>query len=182
MKAPIQTKPTNINFVAIVPTLAEAADLWLEAIRCIKPLDDSLIGESPACADTFCINLDVHAKVRNIKTLQHLVRFQMYLEDIFDDIRATPGDYQLPLFSHRGTEGFVYGTASGRAYIALAKNNLGWTVTGAACFMNPWGVQKKLARNFTVSLEHPKYTAEEIAAAKVLMERGEKPLVAVNAG
>lgn len=137
-------KVTEVTFGSKEISLGEAAVLLRRTVAAIKPLNDSLLGRTPSCAEQMGLPLKQHREVRKFRDLSGLQAYEAYL---YQTISQVP-EY-APNFMTMGAEhGFEYGVYSGVARIALVQNPVtgNWLVQGAARFQNPYSVLKNLPK------------------------------------
>lgn len=144
----------QVRFLASYDGIEEASNGFRACVDCLKPLADSLLGESPGRDTLVCPK--VHPEMRGFTTERGLKDFIVYLGGVLTRETAS-GHLNTAGFGPTGANGngFFYDTASGRAHIELFLSNDGerWVVSGFAMFRNPTGPLRNLKRlGFTTGL------------------------------
>ncbi len=140
---------TTLYFSATTSDFRTAAIFLREAIGQIPALSDSLLGNSPHCAEKLGISLKQHRLMRRFFTMEGLHDFCDYLAEV---IAREPDPEQRARFLPLEVGGFHYCTTQRRAKITLIFEEGEWLVFGTASFRDPSIAWRNLEqKGFTVA-------------------------------
>ncbi len=129
---------TRVDYQFVAKTFEEARENLFYVIRNVKWLADSLIGETPSCAEKLGLDMSLHADVRALWDQGCIEEFGLYL------LETICGHENMPMVAC-GEDMLMYQTHSGRAEVDIVRRADGhWVVSGFALFCSPWRFLKRL--------------------------------------